>query len=253
VATWKLVLEYEGTDFSGWQVQPEARTVQGELNRALSTVLRREVRVQGAGRTDAGVHALGQVASLTAPEDLKRVLSSVNAVLPDDVVVRSAARVPESFHARRSAVRRHYRYRLHQGPTALERRTCLVLRHPPDLDGMARAASLLPGQRDFASFAVEPEPAESTECRLERVDVAADGSFLYVDVIANRFLRKMVRTLVGTLLEIGWGKRAPEWIDEVLESRDRSAAGPTVSPRGLVLLSVEYPDALSPEGEVGKR
>ena len=128
-----------------------------------------------------------------------------------------------------------------------------VLKRPPDVGAMARAASLLPGQRDFASFAVEPEPGESTECRLERLDVAADGGFLYVDVIANRFLRKMVRTLVGTLLEIGWGKRAPEWIEEVLEARDRSAAGPTVPPRGLVLLSVEYPDALSPEGEVGKR
>ena len=216
-------------------------------------MLRRKVQVQGAGRTDAGVHALGQVASLTAPEDLAHRLYSLNAVLPADVVVRAAARVPEGFHARKSAVSRHYRYRLHQGPTALERRTCLPLKYPPDVAAMARAARLLVGQRDFASFAVEAEPGESTECRVERVDVAAEGRFLYVDVIANRFLRKMVRTLVGTLLEIGWGKRAPEWIEEVLEARDRSAAGPTVPPRGLILLRVEYPDTLSPEGEVGQR
>jgi tRNA pseudouridine38-40 synthase len=246
---WKIVLEYEGTDFAGWQVQPDARSVQGEVERALSVVLREPVRVTGAGRTDAGVHALGQVASFAAEADVAASLRSVNAVLPDDVVVREARRAPDGFHARRDAVRRHYRYRLHPGPAALERRTCLVVRPWPDLEAMREAARHLPGRRDFASFASSPEPDESTDCFLERVDIIEDGSTWNVEVTANRFLRKMVRTLVGTLLEVGWGNRPPEWIPEVIAARNRRAAGPVIAPQGLFLVRVDYPgDGAGTEG-----
>ncbi|HMB70207.1 MAG TPA: tRNA pseudouridine(38-40) synthase TruA [bacterium] len=238
---WKLVLEYEGTDFAGWQVQPDARTVQGELNRALSTVLRETVRVTGAGRTDAGVHALGQVASFSSEVDVAASLRSINAVLPDDVIVREAVAARDDFHARRDAVRRHYRYRLHPGPTALERRTCLVVRPWPDLEAMREGARHLPGSRDFVSFASSPEPGESTHCVLERVDIIEEGSTWNVEVTANRFLRKMVRTLVGTLLEVGWGNRPPEWIRDVIQARDRREAGPVIAPQGLFLVRVDYP------------
>ena len=240
-----LVLEYDGTDFCGWQVQPDERTVQGELNRALSTVLRAEIRVEGAGRTDAGVHALGQVASFEAEGDIGGSIYPVNSVLPDDVVIREARRAPDGFHARFDAVRRHYRYRLVDHPVAVERRTSLRVFPPPNVDRMREAAARLPGHRDFASFASSVEPGESTECILEKVELTPAGEFLNVDVTANRFLRKMVRTLVGTLLEIGWAKRPPEWIDEVLAARNRRAAGPVVAPQGLFLMGVDYPEGSS--------
>jgi tRNA pseudouridine38-40 synthase len=241
LAAWKLVLEYDGTDFAGWQVQPDARSVQGEVTRALETVLREPVRVTGAGRTDAGVHALGQVASVTCDGDPGGALRSINAVLPDDVVVLSAERVPDGFHARFDAVRRHYRYRLHRRPTALRRRTALVPVPFPDPERMARAAERLSGHRDFASFASSVEPGETTKCRLERVEIVERGELVNVEVTANRFLRKMVRTLVGTLLEVGRGKQPPEWVDDIIEARDRRKAGPVVPPTGLFLVAVEYP------------
>lgn len=247
MASWKLVVEYDGTEFAGWQVQPDVRTVQGELRRALATVLREEPRVTGAGRTDAGVHAAGQVVSLESAADVAMALRSVNAVLPDDVVVRSAEPAPPGFDARRHAVRRHYRYRLHPGPTALHRRFAWVLDRRPDLPALAAAAARMPGRRDFASFASGVEPDEDTECVLERITVEERGPFVELDVTANRFLRKMVRTIVGTLLEVGRGARPPEWIDDVIAARDRRAAGPVVPPTGLCLVAVDYPND-PPEG-----
>lgn len=238
---WKLTVEYDGTDFAGWQVQPDARTVQGELDRALSTVLQERVQVTGAGRTDAGVHASGQVAAITCERDLGEVLHSVNRFLDDDVVIRSAEPVAMDFHPRFQAVTRHYEYRLHRGPTALLRRSVWTPHPWPDLDLVAQAAERIPGTRDFASFASEVPPGESTECRLDRVQLKQEGELVTVEVTANRFLRKMVRTIVGTLLEVGRGKRPPSWIDEVLEARDRAAAGPVVPPTGLFLVRVDYP------------
>ena len=245
--TWKLVLEYDGTDFAGWQVQPRERTVQGELKRALEVVLREEVRVTGAGRTDAGVHALGQVASVTCRGDVVAALRSVNAVLAEDVVARSASAAPEGFDARRSALRRHYRYVVHRGPTALQRRFCLALDRLPDPARMNDAASRLLGRRDFMSFASGLEPGDGTECIVERAEVRERGDFLDFEVTANRFLRKMVRTVMGTLLEVGWGQRPPEWIDDVVAARDRRAAGTVVPPTGLFLVAVDYPD-IGPDG-----
>lgn len=245
--SWKLVVEYDGTDFAGWQVQPAARTVQGELKRALETVLRRELRITGAGRTDAGVHAAGQVVSFVTDADVASSLRSVNAVLPRDVVVRSAAPALPGFDARRHALRRHYRYRMHRGPTALERRFAWVLDHRVDVPAMADAAARLPGRRDFVSFASGIEPGEGTECMLERAVLMERGAFLEVEVTADRFLRKMVRTIVGTLLEVGRGARPPGWIDDVIAARDRRAAGPVVPPTGLTLVAVEYPEP-APEG-----
>lgn len=244
---WKLVIEYDGTDFAGWQIQPTERTVQGELKGALETVLRHPVRVTGAGRTDAGVHALGQVASFESEENVAAALRSLNGVLPKDVVVRSAQAASDGFHARYGAVRRHYGYRLHRGATAIHRRLAWAVRPDPDVTAMRAAAERMLGHRDFASLASGVEPDETTDCHLERVEVLEEGRFLNVEVTANRFLRKMVRTIVGTLLEVGWGKQPPEWIDEVLASRDRRLAGPVIPPTGLFLLGVEYPGDV-PEG-----
>jgi tRNA pseudouridine38-40 synthase len=247
MGSWKLVVEYDGTDFAGWQVQPSVRTVQGELKRALETVLRHPVRVTGAGRTDAGVHALGQVVSLTSDEDVAAARHSLNGVLPRDVVVREALPAPDGFHARFDAVRRHYRYRLHRGETAVHRRMCWTVKAPLDVARMREAAALFPGTRDFASLASALEEGETTECSLERLDVLEDGPFVDVEVTANRFLRRMVRTMTGTLLEVGLGKQPVEWITRLLEARDRRLAGPVIPPTGLFLVGVDYPDG-SPEG-----
>ncbi len=239
---WKLVLEYDGTDFAGWQIQPDARTVQGEVKRALETVLRHPVRVTGAGRTDAGVHALGQVVGLESDVDVAAARRSLNGVLPDDVVVRSAEVVYDGFHARFDAIRRHYRYRMALDDTAVHRRTRWRVRPIPDVAAMRDAAARLVGERDFASLASALEPDEGTVCRVERVELKEQDRFLDLEVTANRFLRKMVRTMVGTLLEVGHGKRPPEWIEEMLEARNRRVAGPVIPPTGLFLVGVDYPE-----------
>jgi tRNA pseudouridine38-40 synthase len=251
---WKLTIEYDGTDFSGWQAQPGVRTVQVELERALAILLKRELRVAGAGRTDAGVHAAGQVASFPAldadpPLDDGLVGSKLNAILSPDVVVRRVDRMPPGFNARFTAIRRHYAYRLYRGKTAIERRTALSIRGSIDVDLLARAAARVPGTRDFASIGSPPEPGESTVCRLETLEVSTVGSLVILEVSANRFLRKMVRTLVGVLLEVARGRRPPEWVDEVLEARRRSAAGAPAAARGLTLVAVDYPDLGSFERE----
>ena len=242
MSSWKLVVEYDGTEFAGWQIQPQARTVQAVLQTALETVLREPVRVAGAGRTDAGVHALGQVAGIRAGGDVGQALRSVNAVLPADVAVLSAAPAAPDFDPRRHALQRRYRYRLHRGRTPVHRRFCWEIDRPLDAARMGAAADRLPGHRDFASFASGLEPGDGTQCDLRSATLHERGAFLDLELTANRFLRKMVRTIVGTLLEVGWGSRPPEWIDDVIEARDRRAAGPVVPPTGLFLVAVDYPE-----------
>ncbi len=254
---WKLTLEYDGTDFSGWQWQPGLRTVQSETERGLGILLRRPTRIAGAGRTDAGVHAAGQVATFPAvesdlsvdglPFDHPDRLYRLNAILEADVAVVAAARMPPRFHARFSAVRRRYAYTMHRGKSPLAHRRALELRGPIDVDRLRDAAARLPGHRDFASLGSPTDPGEPTVCRLERVDVLDRGDHLILEVSANRFLRKMVRTLVGALLEVARGKRPPEWIDELLEGKDRRLAPAPVAARGLTLLGVDYSDH-PPEG-----
>jgi tRNA pseudouridine38-40 synthase len=252
---WKLLVEYDGTEYSGWQFQPGVRSVQEEMERALSILLRRPVRVAGAGRTDAGVHASGQVATFPAVEgDLDLAASDpfyrLNSILAHDVAVREVARMPPRFHARFSAIRRHYVYRLLRRKSPLERRRAYVIRGPFDLDLFRAAGARLPGERDFASLGAPTDPGTSTVCRLERLEIRAQGDLVILEVSANRFLRKMVRTLVGVLLEVARGRRPPEWIDELLAAKDRRAATAPVAARGLTLVGVDYPEraALEPEG-----
>jgi tRNA pseudouridine38-40 synthase len=251
---WKLVVEYDGTDFSGWQWQPGVRTVQEEMERALGIVTRRTVRVAGAGRTDAGVHATGQVATFPAaasdPElDSRDLLYMLNAILARDVAIRSVERMPPRFHARFSAIRRHYAYRLLRRKSPLEHRRAYFVRGPFDVDALREAARRVPGTRDFASVGSPTDPGETTICRLERLEVDDRGDLLILEVSANRFLRKMVRTLVGALLEVARGKRTPEWIDELLEAKDRRAAGAPIAARGLTFVGVDYPERHPPDLE----
>jgi tRNA pseudouridine38-40 synthase len=243
--TLKLTIEYDGTDFSGWQVQPGRRTVQGVLAAACATILRHECAPPpvGAGRTDAGVHARGQVATLATLSALPcaRILRGLNGVLPEDVSVVAAEDAPEGFDARFSAKGKWYRYTIHQGepPRALLRRTSAHVHFALDAARMRAAASALVGTHDFRGFAREADE-RSTVRTLFSVDVTAAGSIIEVDVKGDAFLYNMVRAIAGTLMDVGRGKRPVGACEAVLAAKDRASAGPTAPARGLCLMEVFY-------------
>lgn len=249
---WRLVVEYDGTAFEGWQRQAgAARTVQGVLEEALARLAEGPVAVIGAGRTDAGVHAEGQLANaraatrLAAP-DLERAW---NALLPRDVAVRALLAAPPDFHARRAARSKRYAYRLWTGAvrSPLRDRTTLWKRPPLDVAAMGAGASALVGTHDFASFCAAGGDTRGTVRTLTRAEwIGAVGGDLRFEVEGPGFLRHMVRNLVGSLLEVGRGRRRPEWIAELLAARDRTLAGPTAPARGLTLVSVDdgFPEGI---------
>jgi len=242
MANLALVLEYDGAAFHGWQEQPGVRTVQGELRAAASVVCREPVTPVGAGRTDAGVHAEGQVASFhttarVSPDALRR---SVNALVGDDLVVRTARWVADSFHARHSARGRVYRYRLLDAASALHRARAFHPRHPVDLALVLHAGRALIGERDFTSFAAAEDASPSKVCRVHALEWRRWSHGVELVVSADRFLHHMVRNVVGTLLEIGGGRRDPDSLPDLLATRDRRLAGPTAPACALTLLRVEY-------------
>src|SRR5262245_5250912 len=242
----RLVVEYEGTAYQGWQIQPGGPTVQEVLERALATVLRETVRVRGAGRTDAGVHACGQVAAVRVarvPDDLVRLQRSLNALTPDDVAVREIAIVDDAFDPRRHARSRVYEYRLltAAAPSPFWRRYAWHVPRPLDLGAMDEAAGLLLGEHDFAAFrAADAEPVRSTVRRVFESRLVCDGALVVYRIEATAFLKHMVRNLVGTLVEVGWGERPAAAMRTLLLGRDRTAAGPTAPAHGLTLVAVRY-------------
>jgi tRNA pseudouridine38-40 synthase len=243
----RLVVEYDGTDFEGWQRQPGARTVQGALEAAFLQVTGVAASVHGAGRTDAGVHAEGQVAharveTRLAAEALRRAL---NGVLPRDVAVRALDVVPDAFHARRGARSKLYRYRLWTGATRspLRERVSLWVRAPRDLAAMQGFAGTLVGRHDFASFQASGSVARSTVRTLSRCEILGSwGGDVAIELEGDGFLRHMVRNVVGTLLEVGRGRLDPAGAAALLAARNRRLAGPTVPARGLCLVRVDYTD-----------
>jgi tRNA pseudouridine38-40 synthase len=243
----KLVLEYDGTDFEGWQVQPGAsRTVQGVLADALERITGEAVRVTGAGRTDSGVHAEGQVASVR-PEtrlDAGELARALNGNLPRDVAVRAAVEVPDAFDARRCALSKLYVYRIWNGGqrSPLRARRALTVQQPLDVAAMARAGAHLVGEHDFSSFQATGSDVVSPVRRLTRLEVlGASGEEIRLEVEGGGFLRHMVRNIAGTLIEVGKGWRAAESLPALLAARDRGQAGDTAQARGLTLVRVDYP------------
>ncbi len=242
--TYKLLLEYVGTRYAGWQAQPSLPTVQGELASRLSRLFDEEVRVAGAARTDAGVHARGQVASFSASRewDPLRLQTALNRLLPDDIAVLDASFAPEGFHARRSARGRTYRYQIVMGPFLSPFLAPYAYHFRSDLSlaAMAEAAAHLLGEHDFSSFRAAGDVSTTPVKTLTRSEVSLDGSIITYTVEGTSFLQHMVRSIVGTLVEVGRGHHPPSWMGEVLRSRARAAAGPTLPARGLFLEKVLY-------------
>jgi tRNA pseudouridine38-40 synthase len=246
VSTFRLSLEYDGRDFAGWQIQPGGqRTVQGTLHQAFRRVTGREVRVIGAGRTDAGVHAEGQAASVVVETELPpdRLRRALNGVLPPDLAVWECAAAPEGFHARYQARSKLYRYRIWNG----ESRSPLRARrahHVPialDVEAMGRAATLLLGTHDFAAFQTAGSAVRSTVRTLERLDVEGEPrGEINLLIEGDGFLRQMVRILAGTLIEVGLGRRDAAGLPAVLAARERSRAGRTAPAQALTLVRVRY-------------
>ena len=238
-----LLVAYDGTNFHGFARQKHARTVQGELESRLSLLLRAPIETVGAGRTDAGVHAAGQVVSFDAPSSVlpEWLKLRLNKLLAPEIVVRAAAEVPDDFSARFSATRREYEYRIYRSPTPDPFRDRFALWVPDrlTLSAMRAAARALIGEHDFSSFCRRGEG--SMVRRVRAITFASRGDELIVKIKADSFCHQMVRSIVGLLLDVGMGKRAPEDVGKALRAKHRNAAGPVAAPRGLHLVSVGYP------------
>lgn len=250
----KLTIAYDGTDFHGWQIQADKPTIQGEVVNVLQRLTQEKIALHAAGRTDAGVHALGQVASFRTQSALAagEFQRALNALLPPAIRIVGAEEVGPDFSARWSALGKTYRYRLYRGKVVPPMIWRYVLHYPfpLDEDAMRQAASRFVGMHDFAAFAAstgseDDDKERSTEREIYSTELArsADNEELVFTVKGRSFLRYMVRKMVGTLLDVGRGRLSPSDIDRLYELRDRSKSGPTVPPQGLVMVEVQHKEA----------
>ncbi len=260
-----LLLEYDGTAYGGWQVQKNAESIQGTIEDTLSRLLQEKVKVVGAGRTDAGVHARGQVANFHTQSDWTpaKVMYALNGTLPEDIAIRAAAEVPDGFHARYSAIARRYSYRVVSGKTAIDRAYSAFFPFELSVDAMNSAAAGLIGEKNYRSFSKFADEQRSFICNVTRAEWTSEGerstdfsllsprSCLLFEIEANRFLHGMVRAIVGTLIDVGRGKLSVDAFKKIIESRDRKAASMSAPARGLFLEEVEYAEGVS--WEEGRR
>ncbi len=244
MATIKLILEYDGTAYAGWQRQLNHPTIQEAVETAILGITQTKVSVTGAGRTDAGVHALGQVASFRVGGDMTphQWTKALNAHLPKDIVVRSATVMPETFQARHSAKAKLYEYRIlnRAERPAVNRSYCWHVHHTLDDRAMNEAGGYLIGLHDFSSFQTQPTDNEDPFCHLRQLSITREGDRLRMEFYANRFLKQMVRSIVGTLVEVGLGRRPADSLKVILNAQNRSTAGKTAPPQGLFLVRVDY-------------
>ncbi len=243
---YKLTLAYDGTAYSGWQVQPNALTIQEVLHKVLRQILQEEVYLVGSGRTDAGVHALEQVAHMKVEKtfDQNKLFMSLNRLLPDDIRVLSLDEVADDFHARYSAVGKIYHFHLHTGiRDPFQRHYSLQVKYPINLELLQAAAKKFVGKHDFTSFANEAHRGSASNGAvrtMKRLDVIIEGDDVRLEFEANGFLYKMVRNITGTLLDVARGKLPLESIEGILEAKDRRVAGKAAPPNGLFLVKVFY-------------
>ncbi len=241
----KLVIEYDGTRYFGWQRQVGIPTIQAEIERVLSLITRQAIILKGSGRTDAGVHALGQTASFHCDTRLtpKAFLRALNGLLPADIIIRDCCEVPDGFHARYDVLSKTYHYLIlnHPIPTVVERHFSWHIRKPLDITAMSESLCCLVGTHDFKAFEGIGSPRTHTIRTIQRAEIIKNGyNLLRIVVQGDGFLRYMVRNIVGTLVPIGMGKKSSAEMERILLSRDRNMAGATAPAQGLFLVEVQY-------------
>ncbi len=240
----KLVVAYEGTNYCGWQIQPNGITIEQVLNETLSSLLGEEITVTGASRTDAGVHSLGNVAVFETHTKMpaEKISFALNQRLPEDIVVQESCQVPEDFHPRFSKSRKTYEYRILncRFRQPLERRTSYFYHYSLDVSAMQKAAAYLVGEHDFTSFASVHAQTNTYVRMIYALDVVREGDMIRIRVQGNGFLYNMVRIIAGTLIQVGAGIKKPEDMESILAGKDRELAGPTAPAHGLTMIGLEY-------------
>lgn len=240
----KLVVAYEGTNYCGWQIQPNGITIEQVLNETLSSLLGEEIMVTGASRTDAGVHSLGNVAVFETHTKMpaEKISFALNQRLPEDIVVQESCQVPEDFHPRFSKSRKTYEYRILncRFRQPLERRTSYFYHYPLDVSAMQKAAAYLVGEHDFTSFASVHAQTNTYVRMIYALDVVREGDMIRIRVQGSGFLYNMVRIIAGTLIQVGAGIKKPEDMESILAGKDRELAGPTAPAHGLTMIGLEY-------------
>ena len=242
---YKFILSYDGSRYYGWEHQPNTdMTIQGKLENVLSKMTDSDIEVIGAGRTDAGVHAKGMVANAFLDTDLseEEICDYVNQYLPEDICVNEVRVASDRFHSRYNALGKTYCYTCYVGgrKPVFQRKYVYVLEKEPNLEAMREAAELLMGTHDFASFCSNPRMKKSTVRKVDKIEISRSGSFLNLTFHGTGFLQHMVRILTGTLLEVGFGKRDPGSMEDLLAAKKRALAGPTAPAKGLCLMKVYY-------------
>ena len=240
----KLIVAYDGTNYKGWQVQPNGITIEEVLNKKLTELLGEEITVTGASRTDSGVHALGNVAVFDTRTRMpaEKISFALNQRLPEDIVVQNSCEVPADWHPRYQNSRKTYEYRIlnRTFPMPSRRFDTYFYHHPLDVERMKLAASYLEGEHDFKSFCAVGAQVKSTVRRIYSCKVEKEGDIITIRVTGNGFLYNMVRIIAGTLIKVGGGELSPERLPEILSAQERSAAGPTAPARGLTMIGIEY-------------
>lgn len=243
----RLTVAYDGTNYHGWQVQPGVVTIESELNHHLSELLQEEIQVIGASRTDSGVHALGNVAvfDTSARMPAEKISYALNQRLPEDIRIQKSEEVEPDWHPRHCESKKTYEYRIYRSefPMPVKRLYSLFTYHKLDVEKMKEAAKYLEGEHDFKSFCQIGAQVESTVRTIYQADVVEEGTDVVVRICGNGFLYNMVRIIVGTLLEVGQGKRKPEEMQQILDACNREAAGPTAPAHGLMLMKYEFSES----------
>lgn len=241
---YRLIVAYDGTNYSGWQLQDNAPTIEGELNQALEKLFQQEIQVTGASRTDAGVHACGNVAVFDADTSIPgdRIKYALNPLLPEDIRIMASEQVADDFHPRFCDTEKTYEYRIlnTKDPLPMMRFYTYWYSRPLDVEKMKEAASYIPGEKDFKSFCAAGAQVKTTVRKVTDAQVTRDGDVIVIRVKGEGFLYNMVRIIAGTLIRIGEGKWEPEQIKAIIEGCDRTKAGPTAPPQGLTLMKIEY-------------
>ncbi len=240
----RLIVAYDGTNYHGWQIQDNGNTIEAELNRALSDLFGEQIEVIGASRTDSGVHAMGNVAvfDTESPMPGEKIAYALNQRLPEDIRIRGSEEVPADWHPRHCKSRKTYEYRIYRGefPMPVKRLYSHFTYHTLNVERMREAAAYLVGEHDFRSFCQSKAQVESTVRTVYELELEEQGADLVIRICGSGFLYNMVRIIAGTLMEVGQGKLAPESMPDILEARERAAAGPTAPARGLTLIKYEF-------------